>query len=292
MSGSPPCAPRASSARSGSRPGRATSTSTSRVGLDPHRRGRRQRRPCRRRPDRLDRHRRGSHRRGRRLGRHQELEPRDVGRPRGRRPAREGGQRQHLGRPGRRHRDGQDRQRRHPPRRGRSGRRRGPRPPPARSTSGSATGVAAWLDLDTGFGRVNNDLADSRAPRCGRGDRRGARPHLLRRHQHPPRPGGMTHGRTRTMTTTLTNPLRGQGRGASQGVRRQGRPRRDRPGHRRGHRLLPARPERRGQDDDRADPLDAAPRRRRRHLGRRLRPAARRRCGPPCDRRDRPVRGR
>ena len=42
----------------------------------------------------------------------------------------------------------------------------GPRPPTARSRSGSATGVAAWLDLDTSFGTVHNDLdaADGPAP--------------------------------------------------------------------------------------------------------------------------------
>ena len=49
---------------------------------------------------------------------------------------------------------------------------------------GIREGIAAWLDLDTGFGRVDNDLADTESPRRGRGNRRGARPHLVRRHQH------------------------------------------------------------------------------------------------------------
>ena len=32
---------------------------------------------------------------------------------------------------------------------------------------GIPAGIAAWLDLDTGFGRVNNDLADSQRPDAG-----------------------------------------------------------------------------------------------------------------------------
>ena len=32
---------------------------------------------------------------------------------------------------------------------------------------GIPAGIAAWLDLDTGFGRVNNDLADSHRPDAG-----------------------------------------------------------------------------------------------------------------------------
>ena len=47
-------------------------------------------------------------------------------------------------------------------------------------------GVAAWLDLDTKFGQVHNDLDASERPGAERGHRRGARQHLLRRHHGPP----------------------------------------------------------------------------------------------------------
>ena len=62
----------------------------------------------------------------------------------------------------------------------------------------------------------------------------------------------------------------GPGHRAAQVIRRQGRPRRHRPRHRRGDGLRAARPQRCRQDDHCADPLDAHPRRRRRHSRRRL----------------------
>ena len=51
---------------------------------------------------------------------------------------------------------------------------------------GVRDGVAAWLELDTKFGKVHNDLDASESPGAERGHRRGARQHLVRRHHGPP----------------------------------------------------------------------------------------------------------
>ena len=47
-------------------------------------------------------------------------------------------------------------------------------------------GVAAWLELKTGFGRVHNDLEAADQPASGRGRGRDPRPNRLRRHHDPP----------------------------------------------------------------------------------------------------------
>ena len=64
---------------------------------------------------------------------------------------------------------------------------------------GIRDGTAAWLDLNTRFGNVQNDLEAAGPSRAGRGRGRGPRPHLLRRHHRPPflrerrrKGGGMT----------------------------------------------------------------------------------------------------
>ena len=49
-----------------------------------------------------------------------------------------------------------------------------------------ADGAAAWLELQTGFGRVHNDARGRLAcPAAGEDDGRGARPHRRRRHHDP-----------------------------------------------------------------------------------------------------------
>ena len=50
---------------------------------------------------------------------------------------------------------------------------------------GIREGTAAWLDVNSRFGSVHNALEAADAPRAVGRDRRGARPHLRRRHRHP-----------------------------------------------------------------------------------------------------------
>ena len=58
----------------------------------------------------------------------------------------------------------------------------------AASTSAIDEGVAAWLDLHTRTA-TSRTTSSRRTARSRRGDRRGTRPHLLRRHHGPPLPG-------------------------------------------------------------------------------------------------------
>ena len=66
---------------------------------------------------------------------------------------------------------------------------------------GIRDGTAAWLDVNTQFGQVHNELDASDGPGPGRRDRRGARPHLLRRHRDPPL---LNQDRRRMTTMTAT----------------------------------------------------------------------------------------
>ena len=79
--------------------------------------------------------------------------------------------------------------------------------------------------------------------------------------------------------------------GLSQVLRRDAGARRRRPHGRRGHDLRAARAQRRRQDDDRADPVDADPGRRRRGCGSPATTCAATRTGARGDRRHRPVLG-
>ena len=122
---------------------------------------------------------------------------------------------------------------------------------------GVVDGVPAWLELHTSFGNVRNELdaADRPEPgedaveiraRTGYGD-------ITIHRAVVDRARGSA-----VMSAIATAPGAPSGHGPAQGVRRRGRPRRHRPRDRRGHGLRAARPERRRQDHDRADPLDAA----------------------------------
>ena len=174
----------------------------------------------------------------------------------------------------------QDRQRRRPDRRGRArhGRARDRRR--RRSRSASREGTAAWLDVTPSFGHVRNSARRRRRAGDVRRDRRGARPHLARRHRDP---------RTASMTGTASASTHRP----AQVLRRPPRPRRHRPRRPRGHRVRPARPERRRQDHHRSHilstliPADAGDVRVAGHdVGARPGRGARR------DRRHRPVLGR
>ena len=70
---------------------------------------------------------------------------------------------------------------------------------------GVADGVPAWLDLETKFGHVRNDLDDAERPEAGGGRRRGPRPHLHGRHHGPPLVREQ-HAGGRAMTATARPP--------------------------------------------------------------------------------------
>ena len=69
---------------------------------------------------------------------------------------------------------------------------------------GIRDGTAAWLDVHTSFGRVRNELETLRGHRRRRRDRRGARPHRLRRHHRSAAPDRDAEGGV--MTTIATRP--------------------------------------------------------------------------------------
>ena len=69
---------------------------------------------------------------------------------------------------------------------------------------GVRDGVPAWLDLETKFGHVRNDLGAGRTARAGGGRRRGPRPLLDGRHRDPPL--REQHREERAMNTITTKP--------------------------------------------------------------------------------------
>ena len=187
--------------------------------------------------------------RDRRAGDGQELQRRQLDRRGHRRPAPQRGQRRHHRRPRAAGVTAQDRQRQRPDRRGRPRRGRRSRPRPAALEVGIRAGTAAWLDLNTRSGTRAQRAGRDRRARRHRRDGRGARPHLRRRHHHPPRLTTRDHAEEKPMST---HPTRDRGHRPAQVLRRQGRPRRHRPARPGGNGLRPARPQRRRQDHDRA----------------------------------------
>ena len=147
-----------------------------RPGRAQDRRRRRHARPDRRHRRGHDGIRRRRDREGRRTADRQERQRRHVDRRGHGRGAGERGQRRDLDRSRTRRGGRQDRQRRRPPGRGRNAAPWSPRAPSAASRSASAIGVAAWLDLDTKFGTVQNGSGCGRPSRTERGRGRGARP--------------------------------------------------------------------------------------------------------------------
>ena len=122
----------------------------------------------------------------RRAGSRQELQRRHLDRRRCGRPPRERCQRQDRRRPtsvdGRREVRPTATSSSAPSRRERSW----PRPAFGRVDIAVVDGVAAWLELKTGFGSVHNDLEAADSPAAGRGRGRDPRPNRLRRHHDPP----------------------------------------------------------------------------------------------------------
>ena len=123
---------------------------------------------------------------------------------------------------------------------------------------GIREGTAAWLDVNARAGKVHNalDAADAPATSAETVEVRARTSvgNIVIRRRPGHRKGHRCH-------------IRDHGGRPAQVVRRPARARRRRPRRRRGHDLRAARPERGGQDHDRADPVDPDRRRRRRASG-------------------------